>query len=96
MTPSNTRRRLGDQSVPYKPAGLSCEEFIRQEIEYYERQAAKTRQGLSEHLRRMHAFYLGLARHRRHQLARLGVVDAPDPERPAAGEADGASSRTLP
>ena len=63
-----------------KPDDLSCQDFVRQEIEYYDRQAWKTHRAQSGFLRRMHAFYLGLARHRRLLLEAL-TDDQLDPER---------------
>jgi hypothetical protein len=55
----------GASSALSKPDHVSTQEFVREELEYYERQASKTRRGFSGHLQRMHAFYQGLARHRR-------------------------------
>lgn len=63
-----------------KPDELSCKDFVREEIEYYDRQAWKTQRAQSGYLRRMHAFYLGLARHRRLLLEAL-MEDRLDPER---------------
>jgi len=90
MTQSIKRARSDNSGVTFKPSELSFEDFIRQEIEYYDRQAAKTRDGLSEHLRRMHAFYLGLARHRRQQLAGL-----PESRVPGARGTDAPRSRIV-